>query len=178
MTVVVDLGCARFTHVGGGLDSVALLIERFQPCLLYGFDPLIEAEEATVGETVVRTSASAAWLWDGEIGYIEDGVASCLAPDDQPLLPGHMSHHPLPLKTIACFDLARFLADLVEPAIVKMDTEGAEYLLLTWLLATGAIRQVELLLVEWHAQTRDRETWRSRLEPEVRAVCAVEEWAY
>lgn len=178
MSIVVDLGCARFSHIGGGLNSVALLIERFHPEHLYGFDPLITVEEATVEGTHVKTSTSAAWIWDGVIDYAEDGVASCLAPDGDPLLPRHMSHKPQPPKTVACFDLARFLSDLSEPAVVKMDCEGAEYLLLTWLLATGAIRTVELLLIEWHAQTRDREAWRARLEPEVRAVCAVEEWAY
>ena len=178
MSIVVDLGCARFAHVGGGLDSVALLIERFHPRLLYGFDPLIVAEEATGEGTTVRTSASAAWIWDGEIDYVEDGVASCVAPDRQGLLPGHMSLKPQPPKTIACFDLAAFLVDLVEPAIVKMDVEGSEYWLLTWLLATGAISRVDRLLVEWHAQTRDREVWRLALERLVGRFCAVEEWAY
>jgi FkbM family methyltransferase len=148
---------------------------------VYGFDPLLDSRPATAydGSAEVFTEAKAAWIWDGVVDFVEDGVASSVSLDGRVLLPAHMQHEPLSAKTVPCFDLAEWLEDRAhEDVIVKMDVEGAEYQLLSWLLATDAIQLVSLLLVEWHAQTRDRETWRATLEPVIEVWCDVEEWAH
>ncbi len=178
MRVVVDLGCARYAHASGGMDSSWLLADRFEPEIIYGFDPLSSRDEGSEIETEVMTAPTAAWIWDGLVDFAEDGVASCVVLDGQPLLPTHMRHQPLEPRQVTCFDLAAWLRLLNEKVILKLDVEGAEFLLLTWLLATNAIGYVDLLLVEWHEQTSARRMWRGQLERELETVCPLEEWSY
>jgi FkbM family methyltransferase len=155
--VVIDLGC--HTHPGFPEDeSVHALIDRFQPGVLFGFDPHpdLEIGPTVIGDTEVTLSRSAAWTYDGLIDY-----------DPSPQRPLAASVGAGPLK-VACFDLARF----VKPGdIVKMDVEGAEYPLIRHLIETGADKKLERLLVEWHQPTTGRAYLLSLLS------CPVEEWA-
>lgn len=176
--VVIDLGCARYAHVGGGLDSTAILSERFRPTRLYGFDPLSDGDETAEEDTELSTSPTAAWIWDGNVNFSEDGVASSIHLEGRSVLPADMHHKPRQAHEIPCFDLAAWLRLLNEKVILKMDVEGAEYLLLTWLLATDAIGYVDLLLVEWHGHTTDRIKWRTQLRRELDETCPVEEWVF
>src|SRR3990170_8813696 len=80
--IVIDVGCARY----GGDYSIERLIEEFHPDLLYGFDPNPVTTQKPPGEcdayviegTTVFIERLAAWTYRGQIGYLEDGLNSCL----------------------------------------------------------------------------------------------------
>ena len=82
----------------------------------------------------------AAWVYNGFIGYQEAGIDGIRSYVGEAVGP----------TAVPCFDLAEFLRFSPENVILKMDCEGAEYTLIPYLVGTGAIERVELLLVEWH----------------------------
>ena len=161
--IVVDLGCAPH----GGVDSTAILIKRFKPDRLYGFDPLAESGSGRDGDTTVLIFAGAAWTHDGAVLFQDDTVASCIVTDEpEPVLHEAMRLDPKPARLVSCFDLASWLLRVRERVILKMDIEGAEYTLLPRLIETGAIALIDLLLIEWH--------W----EPIEGLPCPVENWPH
>jgi hypothetical protein len=164
--IVVDVGCVTWLKPGqlGQEDSIGYLLKRFGPTVLYGFDPhpgLVEMIDRVDG-AVVMTSRRAAWTYDGEIAL--DLQANC-------------THVDAGMDKTPCFDLARWLLELPKAEIVmKLDVEGAEYVLLPHLIETGAIRRVNRLLVEWHVGR-----YANGLQSDRRAImrgidCPVEEW--
>ena len=159
--VVVDLGCE--SH---GFDSTMLLIDRFLPDFLYGFDPGSDDGVGVYRSAAVTRSSKAAWIYDGQVPFIDDGGASCLAPDGVPLLPEAMQLAPQPPRLVECVDFAAWLDRLNrDDVVVKMDVEGAEYMLLEHMIATGTIERVGLLLIEWHPSA-------------VMLPCPVETWVF
>jgi hypothetical protein len=140
--IVVDLGCADH----GEAFSLRQLVDRYAPDRIFGFDPSPTLEES------VDIRRSAAWLFDGEIGYTEDGIRSAIG-EGQP---------------VPCFDFSTWLQG-VGNAVVKMDVEGAEASLLERMIVDGADKLVTELLVEWH-NPGDAE----RLLPQLR--CPVTDW--
>lgn len=134
MTVVVDLGCADW----GAQDSIEALTREYEPECVYGFDPHPRLEEMRQRYTTptVHLERKAAWLWDGEVGYVEDVTRSHLVNDGGTRIP--------------CFDFSAWLANRNERVTVKMDIEGAEYDLLERMIADGTDRLVDELLIEWH----------------------------
>lgn len=147
--IVVDLGC----HTHGDQDSIRKLIRRYEPEILFGFDPHPETVEGIerVDGSVVVIARRAASTVDG-VGYLHlDGTATRLARDG---LPTHT------------FDLAAWLLTLPRVLIVlKLDVEGAEYDLLPHLHDRLADELLERLLVEWHGDPLD-----------INFACPVEEW--
>ena len=140
MTVVVDLGCANY----GSQDSVAALIDAYHPGQLYAFDPnpVLRPGERNRKGTSVRYRRIAAWLYDGEIGYLENITRSHIVA-----LTALGDPAPDP---VACFDFSAWLKTLGCHVILKMDVEGAEYELLERMIADGTDQLVDELLVEWH----------------------------
>src|SRR5215204_7753723 len=127
MTVVIDIGCATYN----GDSSIERLIRRFEPDVLYGFDPALTSDVspyAVVG-TRIELSATAAYVYEGEIGFNYDRTRSAIDIESKVKVP--------------CFDLAEFVLSLGTDGIVlKIDAEGAEYALLEHLIATGADRKL------------------------------------
>jgi hypothetical protein len=171
--IVVDVGC----HPLGPEDSVYKLIDRFEPELLFGFDPYPEVEEGLecVRETLVVRRRVAAWVWDGVLDYAVDGISSSVHP-------AFMVEAPI---EVDCFDLAEWIRVLPPVEIVlKLDAEGAEFPLLTDLHLKGLDARIELLLVEWHGEGRSgfplrRDgSWQEfdRGELLERLRCPVEDW--
>ena len=161
--IVIDIGCARY----GGDYSIERLIEEFHPDVLYGFDPhssLAEIEiDGDIGDTIVSLKRKAAWTFDGEVGYREDGLNSWVT--DDPTAP-----------KVPCFDLARFIEELPETEIVlKIDAEGSEYDLLSHLILTGADERLSLVWCEWHMTVENAEARRRVIEAE---MCEIREWTY
>jgi len=137
--IVVDLGCCSYLRGNQLEDSIQTLIKRFKPQVLFGFDPhpgLPDAVGQVYGTTVI-TSRRAAWTQDISV----------------PLeLQGNCTHVTLTGDSfVKAFDIAAWMRALPEAKMVmKMDVEGAEYVLLPHLIEQGVMDRVSLLLVEWH----------------------------
>lgn len=166
--IVIDVGCARW----GNDYSVERLIEMFHPDVLIGFDPASKVAEAMpagldmlAGGTNVMLRREAAWLYDGQIGYREDGLNSWVTDDPE-------------APTVRCVDLARVIEQMPEgPVVLKIDAEQAEYELLDHLLDTGAVARLSRLLVEWHP--RGEGQWRRSIEERLRKADVVtEQWRW
>ena len=163
--IVVDLGCAH----QAGMDSLFTLWERFSPDILYGFDPLWTAEMETPPRCVIRPSA--AWTFDGRVmlGTGAWGMDATLMKEKAGGGEWEQS------RRVPCFDFSRWLRDLGVAAVVKMDIEGAEYLILSKMIEDGTDRLMSLLLVEWHDDKMPgMEPERLRLLSEL--ACEVEGW--
>lgn len=130
--IVIDVGCASFE----GARSIPELIVRFNPDVIYGFDP--NRDEVAIRTSVrVERSYAAAWTYDGTVGFYQDSTTSRVSD--------------FPSKQVPCIDLARFIGELPEDEIVlRLDCEGAEHRLLEHLHETGADERLSLVLVEWH----------------------------
>jgi hypothetical protein len=173
--IVVDVGCAGH----GGDESIPDLLDLFRPDVLYGFDPALEEESDTIfdfGGRVVL-SQEVAWTFYGRVGFVVAGLGGHVEPGAQ---------------RFDCIDLAEFILGLPDPAIVlKMDAEGAEYVLLPHLVAEGADLKLQQALIEWHCELCgiggngrhlegckvDRDWWLERREKVESAMrCEMGEW--
>ena len=161
--IVVDIGCAA--HYPGD-DSIGKLVERFHPSVLYGFDPYLTLSPGDFGlnGTRVILERKAAWINDGKIGYTVTSRPSCsytAIGTGQP---------------VECLDLASFLSKLYargDEIVLKLDCEGAEYMLLRYLITRGVDDKLALVLVEWHDQHSEALD-RTSIEAALR--CQVEAW--
>lgn len=148
--IVIDLGCQ--TH--GDQDSITPLIERYNPLVLYGFDPHPETRDTIfrVNKTTVVVAQKAAWTVDGIAHLLVAGTATTIASDGGLLA--------------QTFDLAAWLFVLPRlPTILKLDVEGAEYQLLPHLRHRQADERLDRILVEWHGEPLD-----------IDLACPVEDW--
>ena len=156
--IVVDLGCMPHNND----RSVEPLIERFQPEVLFGFDPhpdLVEGIEVIAGTVVVRRRM-AAWLHDGTVPLKVDGICTGVDGDG-------------PVRA-QCFSLISFLRTLtVDGLVLKLDVEGGEYPLLADVAGADLDLRLGRVLVEWHTGTfaHGFETERPSLR------CPVEAWS-
>lgn len=162
MTVVIDVGCARW----GGDYSVERLIEEYEPDVVYGFDPAKDVAKAMprplMANITVALHRAAAWTFDGQVGYREDGLNSWITE-----LKG--------APQVRCVDIARVVREVAPghmDVILKIDAEGSEYDLLRHLMVTGADQLLTLAVVEWH------EPDRGRALIEEHFACPVKEWPY
>jgi FkbM family methyltransferase len=136
--------------------------------VLYGFDPNRALDDYTYPNltsgwqqaTTVIVEQSAAWIYDGEIGFRSDGLNSWVTEaNDAPKVP--------------CFRLSRFIAEQANHSreiILKIDAEGSEYDLLRDLISTRTDALLSLAWVEWHEPDRGREL----IEQEL--ACELREW--
>jgi FkbM family methyltransferase len=149
--IVVDLGCQTY----GGEESIETLIARFQPALLYGFDPHPETvdEVRRIGATTVVTSRMAAWTYSDVVDFLADGSRSRVVAEGAGQL-------------VRTFDLSAFIESLPRvPIILKMDVEGSEYRLLPDIKKNRVDGLLERILVEWHGTPLDLDL-----------ACPVERW--
>lgn len=163
--IVIDLGCCSYERNGRLEDSIQTLIKRFKPTVLFGFDPhpgLPDGVGQVYGSAVV-TARRAAWTYDGEAVLELQGNCTHIADNGG--------------DVTTCFDLADWVRALPQAKIVlKVDVEGAEYVLLPHLIEQGLMDRFSLLLVEWHSgqyangYESDREAILADIE------CPVEDW--
>lgn len=160
MTVVIDVGCARYN----GDYSLERLVEEFDPTVVYGFDPNWDGEMTCETGVPTHIYAIAAWTYDGVHHFHADGLNSCLTLNEE-------------MPQVPCMDLAAFIARLPAGArvIVKMDCEGAEYELLEHMIDCRVDALLELLWVEWHPDKMDPDGKR-RAEIEREVACEIKEW--
>ena len=164
MTVVIDVGAAQY----GGDYSMERLVEQFEPEWLYGIDPNPNLTFPLAGTTKVELISAAAWIYDGTVGYREDGLNSWLTNDPR-------------APSVPCFDLARFIRELDEKhndrLVLKLDCEGAEYELLSHLWMESVDELLDLVIVEWHPKADEAgEELRRQIESTLR--CEIREWPY
>jgi hypothetical protein len=164
--IVVDLGCCSYQHGNKLEDSIQTLVKRFKPGILFGFDPhpaLTEGVGKVHGTTVI-TSRRAAWTSDGDLGLTVNGNCTHIDADER--------------ETVRTFDFAAWVRALPDVNIVlKIDAEGAEYVLLPHLIEQGLMDRFSRLLVEWHKGKRANgyETDRATILEGIPSI--VEEWA-
>lgn len=119
--IVIDGGCSDHGYEYGSLKRLA---DMYPGAKVIGFDPLDDGQ--------------ALWTFDGVIGFNRNGTSSRVTEDPRS-------------EQVPCVDIARIIDELEDPHIVlKLDVEGAEHVLLPYLLERGVARDIELLLVEWH----------------------------
>lgn len=159
VSTVIDVGCARY----GGDFSVERLLEEFQPKTLIGLDPSPDVANVCefVGDTLVMTFRAAAWTSFEAVVYHGGGLGGYV--DLEP--PGEWVHG---------FDLAR-LVKAFSPVVLKMDAEGAEFVLLPHLIEQGADEHIALAWIEWHPA---KGTAKARRQIEKALRCEVTEWRW
>lgn len=158
--IAIDVGAAQHRDP---VTSVERIIQRFDPPILYAFDPLASPYPPRVGKTRVVTVRAAAWTHDGSLRFALDGTRSRIGATG--------------VET-RCIGLARFIRDQEDTDIVlKIDAEGAEYALLEQLAEEKLDRWLRIAWVEWHPETHDgdrsREDWLKK-----NLVCKVEDWTF
>jgi FkbM family methyltransferase len=172
--IVVDLGC--FPHRDE--ISVELLVERYHPDVLYGFDPwpaLVEGETYLDGTRVVL-ERKAAWIEDGEIEFAR---VRGLRGWDSTVMRAKNSRREwtgaADVIRVPCFDFSAWLRRLPEYPVVKLDVEGAEFPILERLHQDSTDALVAELLVEWHDEKMpDFAERKTALVSALR--CPVSEW--
>jgi hypothetical protein len=171
--IVIDLGCAE----QGGSDSVGMLIERFHPRVLYGFDPHTPVVTGTHrGGTRLVLSSKVAWTREGTVIFQDDGAASCVV-EGEPLLHPSYRLNPAEPREVECFDLAAWIFTLPGDKIVlKMDVESAEIPLLEHLIETHADECLWLVLAEFHPGTPEDHERREWIEETF--ACPIQNWAH
>lgn len=165
--IVIDVGCARH----GGDYSIERLIDAYHPELLVGFDPAPNFQDAMPEErhgTTVVLYAEAAWTFDGEVMFSGEGLVAHVGGPARQQERGTQ-------RMVPCVDLARVIMDLGEgDLVVKFDCEGGEFDLLEHLIATGADKRCERILVEWHPVGEGER--RHRIETTI--GCQLEQWRW
>lgn len=180
MTLVIDIGCAQH----GNDYSIERLIAEFRPRHLFGFDPhesIIDQsfiansvdERGTMYETIVHLRRKAAWLYDGEIGFLSDGLNSCLTDRDD-------------VEKVPCFDLAGWIYKempatdpdgTISQIVLKMDAEGAEYDLLDRIIELGYDKLIHIAWIEWHPfGVKNPEMRRKHIEDNIDKEVDLREW--
>lgn len=174
VSIVVDLGCYPHRHE----ISIEPLIDRYQPEVLYGFDPwprLVEGEFELEGTRVVL-QRKAAWIEEGEIEFAR--VRGLRGWDSTVMRDKNTRNEwsrPDAIIRVDCFDVSSWLRGLPEPPIVKLDVEGAEFPILEKLVDDGTDALVAELLVEWHDDKMpDHAERRAELMSALR--CPVQPW--
>jgi len=163
--IVVDLGCCSYERNGRVDDSIQTLIKRFSPTVLFGFDPhpgLPDAVGQVYGTTVI-TSRRAAWTNDEDVGLSLQGNCTHIDRGEK--------------QRAKAFDIAAWVRALPAARVVlKVDIEGAEYVLLPHLICHGLIDRFSHILVEWHTDgyANGFESDRASILAEI--PCPVEEW--
>ena len=133
--IVIDLGC----HAHERYDSIGVLIAKYHPAVLYGYDPHPDTKAGVAYRrgTMVVIVRAAAWTRNGQVSLELAGSGS------------HVSSRG---PRVRCFNLCQWLKQLPkrEPVILKMDVEGAEHQLIKELVRTRMDKRLTLLLLERH----------------------------
>ncbi len=165
--IVIDLGCQpqRIDR------SIEPLIDRFDPEMLYGFDPAASPPyRYKTGQTMVRLDRSAAWVHNGTLQFsARTGIEGTVMSESSAW---NGRERPVP-----CFDFPAWLGGFAtDEVILKLDIEGAELPVLEKMIKDGTDDRISLLLVEWHDDYFDRSFTRRRKKVEKTLRCPVEIW--
>jgi hypothetical protein len=132
--IVIDVGAQHHPPE----ESTYFLADHFHPEKLYAFDigrGYKTGVEQYKGTKIVRERVGA-WVDDQGMAYTDNGMCSGINSRGE--------------GRVETFDLAEFIRNLGGDLVVKLDCEGAEYVICPHLVNTGVDQQIGLLLVEWH----------------------------
>jgi FkbM family methyltransferase len=150
-----------FIDCGANVGSVLMdFMAEFPDHDFHAFEPnpalvpLIHARVASLLPLAPRIHSKAVWVRDGETDlYLGHPDSSTLLPGKQvPECYTQQIDYSHPVR-VPCIDFSRWLAQNVSPGDevkVKMDIEGAEYIVLERMLAQGTLGLISRLQVEWH----------------------------
>src|SRR5262245_65387634 len=100
--IVIDAGCQRY----GNDYSLERLVEEFHPNLLFAFDPNLSDifeeridEDFDFGRTNVVFNTAAVHTYDGEIGFVRDGLGSWTTTNPE-------------ARQVRCIYIAKFIRSL------------------------------------------------------------------
>ncbi len=163
--IVIDVGCFTFSPRE---DSVQRLIDRFDPRILFGYDPLGEDTITSRGNTMlVLRRAAAYWKAALTVGVVVDGNRTSITPNG------------VTERYVPAVNLPALIQALPRPLVLKLDCEGCEFPLLHRIRALNLDRTLDLVLVEWHEATDPAADcygygWQRLGRPDLR--CEVENW--
>ena len=150
--IVIDVGAA--TH---GRDSIAILNEMYHPQVIWAFDPhpYLDGPAHVNGVSVIRYR-KAAWTYSGTVAWTDQGSRSHVGGKSR----------------VECFSLASLIESINPPVVLKLDVEGAEFVLLRHLIKRGVDERLHELWVEWHSPDQGR----AEIEAAIR--CPLKEWPW
>ena len=166
---VIDLGCKDYGSPDMSRDR---LVERFDPQVFYGFDPLL-AEPSIADEGGCRTTLDtfAAWTFEGTIRLSDSHTgldSTALHASERWRADGPM---------VRCFYFSHWLQGRRDILIVKMDIEGAEFPVLRKMREDETDKLVDRLLISWHDHFLPPAYRDFRGELTDTLECEVEEWS-
>ena len=146
--IYIDLGC----HNGDTIKNFCKgYFHGIDPLNVksIGIDPLNKYEEEKRDLTERYSTQfidKAAWVEDGEIDFSEkeQDIKSSIMTDKKNYKEGK-------IYKVPCFDFSKFVEDLNDEVVIRMDIEGAEYPVLEKMILDGTILKVKFLEVERHA---------------------------
>src|SRR5262245_21804684 len=144
-------------------ESTYFLADRFHPGTLYAFDGYHGFREGVESykKTMIIRRRKAAWTSTGYQPYRDAGMCSAVVEEAE--------------DDVRTFNLAEFILHLGESVILKLDCEGAEYVLLPHLHALFEDEWIDLLLIEWHP-AHLANGWYLPPEERPRLRCHVQDW--
>ena len=180
--VYVDVGAnvgETLANFGASHPDFELFAIEPNPALL----PSIAHQAAKI-QRLVTIIAAAAWVKDGTVPLFQS-----TRHESSTVIEGKTTHQDLgwpPIDysrstEVPCFDFSEWLSKNFRGTtlVVKMDIEGAEYLVLRKMLADGSLRLVDQLFCEWHADrlsTISNEEHIS-LRRQVAAITQLKKWS-
>lgn len=137
-------------YAGGSLEHFKLTPEYSPDFIYYGFDPMLNIEQAREKWKNITLDNKAVWIKDDEIDFYtsdrHQGRANGISHNKRASKEG--------IRKVKCIDFSKWLGnnfDADDYIILKMDVEGAEYELLPRLIKDSTINLVDIIYLEWHA---------------------------
>jgi FkbM family methyltransferase len=139
---------------GANIGVSVLFFKTVYPdATIIAFEP--DADAYSLLERNVRENAlSGVELHNAAVGAT-DGVIELYASSDDPASPRAGQQERPDLTEVHRVPMVRLSPLLGEPALVKLDIEGAERDVIDELVDSGAIRRIGQLLIEYHHHVKD-----------------------
>jgi len=172
ISIWIDCGAHEGVTVRDALDSGNYdKICAFEPCPEARAHPRWKTLQA---DPRVMLMHSAVWVEDTTLDFFENAQrpASQSGSVMREKTSGGIDTT-TPARTVKATDFAAWMKRTVrdtDTVTVKMDIEGAEFVVLEHLCATGAIRLIDTLRIEWHATKLAGDGWQKRKERLISAI--------
>lgn len=164
MNVFIDLGCYNGDTVEEFKNWRRVAFPGREDWVIHGFDPNPYFEEAWSIIPDVEFHQKAAWIEDGKSEFSLSDIGSTLMKSKNTWDAGEK-------VTVETFDFSEWVKQFKDDFVVlKMDIEGAEFLLLDKMINDGTITIPDWLMVEFHPNkvaeynSRDKDIFIERIK--------------